>query len=69
MGFLAKESPDQPCIDETNQDLMLDVQNWSEFGETVGIVSGEGFRFANSIEDNPDYIVTDQSAVNQRDLW
>jgi hypothetical protein len=29
-------------FDEGNQDLMLDIQNWSELSETIGIISGEG---------------------------
>lgn len=55
-------------FDEGNQDLMFDISNWSEFGETVGILSGEGFNLASSLEDNPDYLVFNQSANNQRNL-
>lgn len=56
-------------FDEEGQEFSLDAYNWNELNETIGIFSGEGYSFSNTLEDNSDYIVFNSSSFNQRDLW
>jgi len=56
-------------FDENNYNLYFNDLDYSSWLEKSSILSGEGYNFSNTLNDNPDFLVFNSSALNQRDLW